>query len=71
MIINTDLEYGKSAQEDLKSHNRLVFKYPDGSFSYAYKSDHNEALMELRPQKSRAPDPGFYQPISQFQAMQV
>ena len=29
--------------------NRYVFKYPDGTYSYAFKSDLHEGWMEVRP----------------------
>ena len=33
--------------------NRIVFKYPDGTYSYAFKSDLHEGWMEVRPRKER------------------
>ena len=33
--------------------NRMIFKYPDGSYSYAFKSDLHEGWMEVRPKLER------------------
>ena len=33
--------------------NRFVLKFPDGNYSYAYKSDSREAWVELRPNERR------------------
>lgn len=48
----SDSESGSENGEDFNQH-RLVLKYPDGTYSYAFKSDDPKCWMEVR-QKGEA-----------------
>ena len=47
--IENDSMCSPPSEDNISQENRLVFKYPDGSYSYAFKSDNNDAWLELRP----------------------
>jgi hypothetical protein len=55
----------------------MVFKYPDGSYSYAFKSEIESCWMELRPKKQTQRDEesfltsGVYKPFEEYQIMQI
>ena len=51
--LTSENESSKSGEGDREA-NRLILKYPDGTYSYAYKSGSRDAWLEMRPQGQNA-----------------